>query len=81
MTLSLEEAIKMPRLREENEIRMMLKEALILKQEWKDWLDDPDCKSDRTAFAEAVRNYNALKGVVQSLQWVLRHPAIRDPLW
>ena len=80
-TLSLQEALKMPRVRDENEIHMMLREALRLKGEWRRWLEDPECKADRKAFAEAIRNYNALKGVVQSLQWVLHHPAVEDPLW
>jgi len=80
-TLSLQEALKMPRVRDENEIHMMLREALRLKGEWKRWLEDPECKADRKVFAEAVRNYNALKGVCQSLQWVLHHPAVEDPLW
>ena len=71
----------MPRSRNEEEIREMLHEAQRLKREWERWLKEPECKNDRKAFAEAIRNYNALKGVVQSLQWVLRFPNVDDPLW
>tara|TARA_R110002020_G_scaffold465147_1_gene686379 strand:+ start:676 stop:891 length:216 start_codon:yes stop_codon:yes gene_type:complete len=71
----------MPRTRNEDEIREMLYEAQRLKREWELWLKDPECKSDRKAFIEAVRNFNALKGVVQSLQWVLKFPNVDDPLW
>lgn len=81
MTIPLQEAMSMPRMRDENEIRIMLREAQRLKSEWRIWIDDPECKSDRKAFIEAVRNYNALKGVVQSLQWMLHFPGVQDPLW
>ena len=80
-TIPLHEALKMPRIRNENELRLMLREANRLKNEWARWLEDPECKGDRKAFAEAVRNYNALKGVVQCLQWTLHFPNVDDPLW
>ena len=79
--LTLQEAMSLPRMRDEQDVRLMLKEANRVKQEWKLWLEDPDCKSDRKHFAEAIRNYNALRGVVQSLQWMLYFPGVEDPLW
>ena len=40
-----------------------------------------DNKEVREMMAEAVRSYNALRGVVKSLQWVIGMPGVEDPLW
>ena len=81
MPVSLNEAMTMPRMRAEQDVRFMLKEANRLKNEWQKWLSDPECKNNKKLFAEAIRNYNALRGVVQSLQWMLNFPGVEDPLW
>ena len=56
--------------------REMLHEAIRLLKEWEVWMQHPDCKHDKKAFAEAVRNYNALRGVVKCLKWSLRFPNV-----
>jgi len=78
---SLREGEVMPRCRNEHEMRQMLHEANRLLLEWERWLKDPDCKRDKKAFTEAVRNYNALRGVIRTLQWSLKFPNVDDPLW
>jgi hypothetical protein len=51
-----------------------------LRNEWADWIADEDCHT-RQQKAEAVRNWNALSGVVKTIQWVLEFPGIDDPLY
>jgi len=56
----------------------MLKDAERLRDSWG--------KHSKTAglskgdFAEAIRNYNALRGVVKALRWMLKDKRVRDPL-
>jgi len=69
------------RTRNEEELREKLWEAQRLLLEWGTWLKDPECKTNKGAFIEAVRNYNALKGVIKTIQWMLKFPRVDDPLW
>ena len=71
----------MGRMRSESELREMLHEATTLLHEWEAWMRHPDCKHDKKAFAEAVRNFNALRGVIKCIQWTLRFPNVDEPLW
>jgi hypothetical protein len=67
-------------MRDGEELRWMLQEAIRLRNEWADWIADEDCHT-RQQKAEAVRNWNALSGVVKTIQWVLKFPGIDDPLY
>ena len=69
------------RIQSEDDLRWMLNEARRLKDEWEVWLLDPECRNDKKTFIEAARNYNALKGVIRTIEWVLRFPQAKDPLW
>jgi len=66
--------------RSEEEIITMLKEASKLRDRWlqvltdKTWADDSEMR-------RAIRNYNALRGVIKSLRWVLRQPMAGNPLY
>ena len=76
-------------MKDNREVREMMREAKRLRDEWEIYLLEmkehnisyPDNKYPRTDIAEAVRNYNALRGVVKSLQWVIGMPGVEDPLW
>lgn len=67
-------------MKDKEELRQKLKEAQQLREQWRVWSQDPDCKADMQSFAEAVRNYNALSGVIKTLQWSLDFPGINDCL-
>ena len=67
-------------MRSNDDLRYMMREAMRLRDEWAEWITDPDCNT-RELKAEAVRNYNALRGVVQTLQWVMEFPGVQDPLY
>tara|TARA_Y100001938_G_scaffold147601_1_gene229163 strand:+ start:9408 stop:9647 length:240 start_codon:yes stop_codon:yes gene_type:complete len=67
-------------MRSEEDLRWMLQQAMQLRREWADWMADEDCNT-RQQRAEAVRNWNALSGVVKTLQWMLEFPGIDDPLY
>jgi len=76
-------------MKDNREVREMMREAKRLRDEWESYLlemkehntTNPDNKYPRADIAEAVRNYNALRGVVKSLQWVIGMPGVEDPLW
>ena len=76
-------------MKDNREVREMMREAKRLRDEWESYLlemkehnsSNPDNRYPRTDIAEAVRNYNALRGVVKSLQWVIGMPGVEDPLW
>jgi hypothetical protein len=76
-------------MRDNREVREMMREAKRLRNEWEVWAtemrehnkNNPDNQYPRADIAEAVRNYNALRGVVKSLQWVIGMPGVEDPLW
>jgi len=76
-------------MRDNREVREMMREAKRLRDEWEAYLLEmkehnslnPNNKYPRGDIAEAVRNYNALRGVVKSLQWVIGMPGVEDPLW
>jgi len=76
-------------MKDNREVREMMREAKRLRDDWEAYLlemkehnsSNPDNKYPRADIAEAVRNYNALRGVVKSLQWVIGMPGVEDPLW
>jgi|TARA_R100001463_G_scaffold37507_2_gene80581 hypothetical protein len=76
-------------MKDTRQVREMMTEAKRLRGEWELWANEmrehnktnPDNQYPRADIAEAVRNYNALRGVVKSLQWVLGMPGVEDPLW
>ena len=76
-------------MRDTREVREMMQEAKRLRDEWESWLmemkehntNTPSNPYPRKDIAEAVRNFNALRGVVKSLQWVIQLPGVEDPLW
>jgi hypothetical protein len=53
-----------------DEIRYMLMEAVDKRAMWLEVLAREQY-ANKQEFREAVRNYNALRGVVKSLRWVL----------
>tara|TARA_R110000751_G_scaffold4372_5_gene21429 strand:+ start:11852 stop:12064 length:213 start_codon:yes stop_codon:yes gene_type:complete len=69
-------------MRDKEDIRWMLDEAIVRRNEWKSWLAEirQDPSTSRKQIAEAIRNFNAMNGVVKSLQWVLEFPGIDHPL-
>jgi hypothetical protein len=69
-------------MRNTEEIKWMLTEAIQRRQEWKEWVESikNEPGTTRQQIAEAVRNYNAMNGVVKSLQWILEFPGIEHPL-
>ena len=69
-------------MRNKEDIKWMLEEALVRRNEWKIWLEEirNESSSSRKQIAEAVRTFNAMNGVVKTLQWVLEFPGIEHPL-
>ena len=65
-------------MRLENDIREMLMEAKYIRNIWLETIMSKDW-NDKQEMLEAVRNYNALRGVVKSLQWILSD-AMPSPL-
>jgi len=70
--------IKLNGVRSQEEIRQMLKEAIIRRDEWKIYFDNH--KLTQRENVEALRNFTALRGVVKGLQWVLLDPNVEHPL-
>jgi predicted RNase H-like nuclease (RuvC/YqgF family) len=76
-------------MRDNREISEMMREAKRLRDEWESWLLEMKEYNRTTTtnnyprkdIAEAVRNFNALRGVVKSLQWAMEMPGVDDPLW
>jgi hypothetical protein len=65
-------------LRLEHDIREMLIEAKCIRNIWLEAIMNKDW-DNKQEMLEAVRNYNALRGVVKSLQWILSD-AMPSPL-
>lgn len=65
--------------RNEEELKDMLKQASQLRDRWLQCLTDKTY-ADNKQMVAAVRNYNALRGVIKTLHWVLRHPLAESPL-
>ena len=63
-----------------HDISYMVIEAEQLCRQWKEWAENPDCRKDKAAFGEAIRNYNALRGVIKGLRWSRGDPGIESPL-
>ena len=62
-------------MRTDDEIQYMLEEAIILRDEWKEYFHSGKMTTKQNA--EALRNFTALRGVVKTLHWVLgskEHP-------
>ena len=66
--------------KDDNEIRDMLKEASKIRDRWLQVLTDKSY-ADQTEMRRAIRNYNALRGVIKSLRWVLNEPLAENPLY
>ncbi len=67
-------------MRDLQDVSYMIIEASRLRQEWINWSENPVCRKDRSQFADAVRNVNALAGVIKTLRWVRGDPQIETPL-
>lgn len=67
-------------MKDENEIRQMLKDASDLKNRWLQILTDKSYTTP-SEMRRAIRNYNALRGVVKSLRWALNEPLAESPLY
>lgn len=65
--------------RSEEELKDMLKQASSLRDRWLQCLTDKSYADDRQMIM-AIRNYNALRGVVKTLRWALRQPLAESPL-
>jgi len=65
-------------MREYDEVQRMLNEATRLRDEWGEFSKTPSISKGE--FVNAIRNYNALRGVVKALQWMVKNPNVRDPL-
>ena len=66
--------------RSEEELKDMLKEASKLRDRWLHVLTDKTYLDD-SEMRRAIRNYNALRGVIKSLRWALRQPMAGNPLY
>jgi len=66
--------------RNEEEIREMLKEASKVRDGWLRVLTDKSW-GDQAEMRRAIRNYNALRGVIKSLRWALNEPLAENPLY
>ena len=66
--------------RDDKEIREMLKEASKLRDRWLQVLTDRTYATP-SEMRRAIRNYNALRGVIKSLRWVLNEPLAENPLY
>lgn len=64
----------------EDEIRDMLKEASKIRDRWLQVLTDKSW-ADQKEMKRAIRNYNALRGVIKSLRWALNEPLAENPLY
>ena len=67
-------------MKDDNEIRQMIKDASDLKNRWLQVLTDKTYSSP-AEMRRAIRNYNALRGVVKSLRWALDEPLAENPLY
>ena len=65
-------------MRDREEIDWMIKEAVLLLKHWEK--ESHKAGLSRGDFAEAIRNYNALRGVIKTLQWVKGNPNVDSPL-
>lgn len=65
-------------MRLEHDIREMLIEAKGIRNIWLEAIMNKDW-DNKQEMMEAIRNYNALRGVVKSLQWILSD-AMPSPL-
>ena len=66
--------------KDESEIRQMLKEASKLRDKWLQILTDKSY-ADPAEMRRAIRNYTALRGVIKSLRWALNEPLAANPLY
>jgi len=66
--------------RSEKEMIATLKEASKLRDRWLQVLTDRTW-SDDSEMRRAIRNYNALRGVIKSLRWALQQPMAGNPLY
>lgn len=67
-------------MRSEKEMIATLKEASKLRDRWLQVLTDRTW-SDDSEMRRAIRNYNALRGVIKSLRWALQQPMAGNPLY
>lgn len=66
--------------RSEEDLIEMLKEASKLRDRWLNVLTDKSWAND-SEMRRAIRNYNALRGVIKSLRWALQQPMAGNPLY
>lgn len=66
--------------RSEEELRTMLKDASKTRDRWLQVLTDRTWADD-SEMRRAIRNYNALRGVIKSLRWALKQPMAGNPLY
>lgn len=66
--------------RSEEDLIIMLKEASKLRDRWLQVLTDKTWAND-SEMRRAIRNYNALRGVIKSLRWTLNQPLAENPLY
>ena len=62
-----------------NDVLAMLKQARIIKKEWRDYYFDNEGRIAHDEAKDAVRNFTALRGVVKALEWVI-NPDKVNPL-
>jgi hypothetical protein len=66
--------------RNEEELKDMLKEASALRDKWLQCITDKTYRNSKEQIA-AIRNYNALRGVIKTLRWALKQPMAENPLY
>jgi len=65
-------------MREDLEIARMIAQAVELREVWREASMVKGITRDE--FATAIRNYNALRGVIKALKWSIGVNGISDPL-
>ena len=66
--------------RTEKEIKDMLKQAILTRNNWLEAFENCKQFQDRHGMMEAARNAKALEGVVKTLRWTLGEKGINNPL-
>ena len=66
-------------MRDESELRDMLIQASKRRDDWLNVLTNKEYDT-KEEMITAIRNYNALRGVIKTLHWALRHPLAESPL-
>ena len=66
--------------RTEKEIKDMLRQAVLTRNNWLESFESCKQFQDRHGMMDAARNAKALEGVIKTLRWTLGERGINNPL-